>query len=175
MVHAAATVSGKNDPSEMVTAYVTSTNVSVPSNAARIPLDLIAIPSDLPIEVPEPDPGDDWSDTPSIVEPIEPDPGEEEPEELWMPDVWIEEIDSGLVVTQAPPAPDGKRLFGGDRVTTIDGAAVSSMEPWEALELLYGPKGSMCRITVERPASRETVSASLPRTKNAYEMDGHIY
>src|SRR5207253_1533228 len=100
---------------------------------------------------------------------------EEEPEQLWMPDVWIEEIDTGLVVTYAPPAPDGKRLFGGDRVTSIDGATVSAMESWEALELLYGPKGSLCRITVERPASRETLSVSLPREKDAYEMEGHIY
>lgn len=179
MLHAAATVSSKaGEVDVMITAYVPTTNVTVPAGG-RVPLELVAVPSDAPIDGTFVDGLDDMtidgdisiSDLPDESETYE----DEEPEQLWMPDVWIEDIDTGLVVTYAPPAPDGKRLFGGDRVTSIDGSSVGSMESWEALELLYGPKGSLCRITVERPASRETISVSLPRDKDAYEMEGHIY
>jgi len=181
MLHAAATVPAKDGTEMLVTAYVATEVVKVPGSG-RIPVNLIATPSDIP-----PDPDTIVIDLDSLVIDSEiPDPDsteytfenheeEEADEELWMPDVWIEEIDTGLVVTYAPPAPNGTRLFGGDRVTSIDGASVTAMESWEALELLYGPKGSLCRITVERPASRETLSVSLPRDKDAYEMEGHIY
>lgn len=87
------------------------------------------------------------------------------PEDLWTPEVWIEEIDGNLVVTSAPPGPEGARLFGGDRVTSIDGIAVSTQESWQALELLYGPQGSLCRITADRPATQATVTVSLRRTR----------
>lgn len=177
MLHAAATVPSKDDAEALVTAYVPAAMVHVPANG-RIPVELVATPSDMPV-----DPETIVLDLDEVFldseVPYEEDPSyeeeEEDSEELWMPDVWIEEIDTGLVVTYAPPAPNGTRLFGGDRVTSIDGASVAAMESWEALELLYGPKGSLCRITVERPASRETISVSLPRDKDAYEMEGHIY
>ena len=176
MLHAAATVPSKDDAEALVTAYVSTEMVHVPASG-RIPIELVATPSDVP-----PDPDTVLLELDSVVidsestETVAYEEEEEEPEEeLWMPDVWMEEIDAGLVVTYAPPAPNGARLFGGDRVTSIDGATVSAMESWEALELLYGPKGSLCRITVERPASHETISVSLPRDKDAYEMEGHIY
>lgn len=175
MLHAAATVPSKDDAEMLVTAYVPTAVVHVPSGG-RVPVELLATPSDVP------------TDPEALVIDLENtliefstedvngeayEEVDEEPEELWMPDVWIEEIAAGLVVTYAPPAPNGARLFGGDRVTSIDGASVAAMESWEALELLYGPKGSLCRITVERPASKETISVSLPRDKDAYEMEGH--
>src|SRR5699024_2756005 len=126
--------------------------------------------SDEPIAVPidpDLDIGEEWVPTNFDGE----DFAEEEPlEDLWAPDVWIEEIEGSLVVTLAPPAPDGKRLFGGDRVVTIDGTNVMSMEAWDALELLYGPEGSICTITADRPATHESVTVSLPRTKPADEI-----
>lgn len=180
MVHAAATVPSAGGGDEfLVTAYVPSTSLRVPA-AGRVALDLIAVPTDFPTGEPALFIDGFGVDDEVSLDPLDPEFLTEEEEdaeaqELWMPDVWIEEIDTGLVVTYAPPAPDGKRLFGGDRVTSIDGATISAMESWEALELLYGPKNSPCRITVERPASGETLSVSLPRIKDAYEMEGHIY
>ena len=82
------------------------------------------------------------------------------------PDLLVQELDTGLVVTSASPPPNGgPRLFGGDRVVAIDGTQVGSMEGWQAMELLYGPKDSICSVTANRPATGETITVSLPRTK----------
>lgn len=123
----------------------------------------------------------------SITLPIEPEDGEvvasfvapfvgpqtgesgmtyEEEEELlaslFTPDVRIEPTEAGVIVLAAKPTPDG-RLFGGDRVVSIDGRSIRDMDEWEAVDLLGGPKGSRCRIVVERPATHQTVAVDLER------------
>ncbi len=91
------------------------------------------------------------------------EPGEEL--DRWYPELLVEEIDDRLVVTHSAPAADGRRLFGGDRVLSIDGVDVTPLPSWEALERLGGAKGSICTLVVERPATRETITAGLPRTQ----------
>lgn len=87
---------------------------------------------------------------------------EELVEELFTPDVRIEPTSAGVIVLAARPSPNG-RLFGGDRVVSIDGQSIGDMDEWEAVELLDGPKGSRCRIVVERPATRQMVAVDLER------------
>lgn len=168
LVHASALVASSDDPNATVSALIRATEITVPASG-RVPLELVAEVLDLDAIVI----GDVWDDADhvDVLEDLLP---EEEPDLLYMPDVSIEDIGGRLVVTAAPPG-STPRLFGGDRVTSIDGALVSADESWEALEMLYGPEGSLCRIAVERPASGESFSVSLPRSKNAYELDGHFH
>ncbi len=86
---------------------------------------------------------------------------EEEPGRF-LPDLAVEELETGLVVMRA--AGPGKRLFGGDTLQSIDGTQLASVEEWERYELLYGEEGTTCRIVAVRPATGETITVSLPRT-----------
>lgn len=97
---------------------------------------------------------------------------EEEPaEESWEPDVTIDVTDSGLIVLRAPAGPADRRLFGGDRVVSIDGRSVAEMDGWEARELITGAKDTTCRIVVDRPATRRTITVDLVRTRLVEDGD----
>lgn len=178
MIHAVATVRGeRGDGSDDEPAYAAARAVTV-AGSTRTTVEVVLVrernePIVEPIEPgldgddwDEPGTGDDWGDLTADAGGM----SDVTPEDLWAPDVWIEEIDGNLVVTWAPPAADGKRLFGGDRVVSIDGTVVSSMDAWEALELLYGAEGSICVIVADRPATGESVTAALPRTRPADEI-----
>lgn len=101
------------------------------------------------------------SDGPSRVEEEE---TVEEETGAFVPDVRIDATEDGLLVLKAAPGPKGSRLFPGDRVTSIDGQSVDPEDPYSALEKLSGAQGTFCRIAVDRPASRESLTVSLPRS-----------
>ena len=97
------------------------------------------------------------------------------PEARFQPPIRVEPTDRGLIVIAAPAANGGPRLFGGDRVVAIEGTDISTMDPYEAMNLLSGQPNSLCAITVDRPATHQTLTVSLARTSEAelterYEM-----
>ncbi len=101
------------------------------------------------------------SDGPSSVEEEE---TVEEETGAFVPDVRIDATEDGLLVLRAAPGPKGSRLFPGDRVTSIDGRSVDPEDPYSTLEKLSGAQGTSCRIAVDRPASRESLTVTLPRS-----------
>lgn len=164
-------------------AYAQARAVVVPPSGGRVSIELIAYPTNEPMP---PSRDDLAGDGVSLHADVIIDLGDlggvgaesfdiedlPVPGERWAPDLWIEEIADALVVTSAPPGPEGSRLFGGDRVVSIDGTAVNTLESWQALELLYGAKGSICRIVADRPTTQATISVSLVRTREIGEFEG---
>ena len=101
-------------------------------------------------------------------------PTPDDTKDQWGPDLMVEELDTGLVVTGAAPSANGwgPRLFGGDCVGSIDGTQVGSMEGWQAMELLYGPEGLDLLGDRDRSATGETVMVSMPRIKPGEDGSG---
>lgn len=165
MIHAVAVLGPPDGKGAQVNAYAQAHAVHVPEGG-DITIDLVAkLSSDGGSIAPPLDDAEGLADEPvGIVRFDSTDSHEDSRGEGWSPDVGIEQIDTGLVVTSAPPA-SGKRLYGGDRVTQIDGTPIAGMESWEALELLYGPRDSICAILADRPATHESISVALPRTR----------
>jgi hypothetical protein len=86
----------------------------------------------------------------------------------WTPDVHLSPTDNGLVVVKAAPVPGGARLFGGDRVVSVDGNVLTADGgAYELMDYLDGKKDSICTIVVDRPATHETITVSMPRTVEA--------
>jgi len=105
-------------------------------------------------------------DDPQGVQPPAGDPVLPDPEPArFVPDVQIQPDDEvGAVVMRAPVGPKGARLFPGDRVQSIDGATFDPSDPYSFLEHLEGAQGTTCTIRVDRPATHESVTVTLPRT-----------
>lgn len=166
MIHAVAVLGPADGKGAELNAYAQAHSIHVPESG-DMTIDLVAVlaSDNGGIAPPLEDAGDLTDEPVSIVSRFDsPDSHEDSRGEGWSPDVGIEQIDTGLVVTSAPPA-SGKRLYGGDRVTQIDGTPIAGMESWEALELLYGPRDSICAILADRPATHESISVALPRTR----------
>jgi len=56
------------------------------------------------------------------------------------------------VITGSPAEKAGIR--GGDRIIAVDGRSTNSMNTDEAADMLQGPEGSVCRVTVVHPGTQ---------------------
>jgi hypothetical protein len=80
----------------------------------------------------------------------------------YQPEIEIDWTTDGAVVSATLDV-EGLRIWAGDRVTSIDGETVGA--DGAAMTRLLGTEGSTCRLRLERPATGETYSIEVPRTR----------
>lgn len=93
----------------------------------------------------------------------------DEPPPPFLPDLRLDAGPTGPFVVRAGLPSSGPRVVGGDRIVAVAGTrlVLGSAEgnaTYEAQQLLMGAEGSTVSITVERPATGETLSMTFVRT-----------
>jgi hypothetical protein len=89
---------------------------------------------------------------------------EPDPPTRWAPLLSVAARGGAFMVVTAPA---GSGVYGGDELLAIDGTPVSPQtDQSSVVDMLAGARGSVCRLTLRRPASGETLAATLTRASS---------
>ena len=84
--------------------------------------------------------------------------------ERWSPRLSVAARDGGFMVVAAPA---GSGVYGGDVLLAIDGRPIGpKTEQPDIVDMLAGTRGSVCGLTLRRPASGATLAATLTRASS---------